>query len=460
MIKLTTPAVSLGMLLALALVLNACGKEKTTGIGKNVSDYDYTVVEQWNDLFLQIERHAAGYRPGPAPRALAYMGLSAYEATVSGMPEYQSLASLYTGLDIPQPLDGREYHWPEVVNASQAYLMRRFFPTAADPLFQQISTLEAANESKYRAEVNAEVFDRSKAHGQAVALAVWEWSKTDQIGHDAYLDPFGNYDWQAHFHGDGDWKPTDPGPGKGMFPYWGQVRTFALREDQKICRPPLPFSEATSSKLYAQALEVYSMNTPTLSYEDEWIGEYWSDDLLNLTFSPPPRWIAIANQVYANEKTDLQTAVVCNAKIGMALNDAGVGCWNSKYYYNVERPETYIRRVIDADWHTNLDNPITGEKGITPSFPAYPSGHATFGAAGAEALASMFGYSYAMADVCHKDRTEFIGKPRYFTSFREMANENGWSRIPLGVHFRMDSEEGVRYGTEIGQHVNALPWKK
>lgn len=460
MIKFSPQVITSGLLLAVALLFNACGKEKSTGIGNNVADYDYTVVSQWNDLFLQIERHAAGYRPGPAPRALAYLGLSAYEATVAGMPEYQSLANLYSGLVVPQPLDGREYHWPEVVNASEAYLMRRFFPTAADNLFQQIATLEAANESKYRAEVSAEVFDRSKAQGQAVAAAIWEWSVTDQVGHEAYLDPFGDYDWQAHFHGDGDWVPTYPGPGKGMFPYWGQVRSFALREDQKICRPPLPFSEAKTSKLYAQALEVYSMNTPTLSYEDEWIGEFWSDDLVNLTFSPPPRWIAIANQVYANEKTDLQTAVVCNAKIGLALNDAGVGCWNSKYYYNVERPETYIRRVIDADWHTNLDNPMNGEKGLTPSFPAYPSGHATFGAAAAEALASMFGYSYAMTDVCHKDRTEFIGKPRYFTSFREMADENAWSRVPLGVHFRMDAEEGVHYGTEIGQQVNALPWKK
>ncbi|HNM27943.1 MAG TPA: vanadium-dependent haloperoxidase, partial [Saprospiraceae bacterium] len=164
--------------------------------------------------------------------------------------------------------------------------------------------------------------------------------------------------------------------------------------------------------------------------------------------------------VYAIEKPDLQTAVVCNAKLGLALNDAGVGAWNSKYYYNVERPETYIRRVIDPNWHTNLDNPITGDKGITPSFPAYPSGHATFGAAGAEVLASMFGYAYAMTDRCHETRGEFIGKPRTFGSFYEMAQENGWSRVPLGVHFRMDAEEGVRYGTEIGRQVNNLPWKK
>ncbi len=74
-------------ILALALLIGACGKEKSTGVLNEVAKYDYTVAYQWNDLFLQIERYAAGYRPGPAPRALAYMGLSAYEATVSGMPD-------------------------------------------------------------------------------------------------------------------------------------------------------------------------------------------------------------------------------------------------------------------------------------------------------------------------------------------------------------------------------------
>ena len=101
-----------------------------------------------------------------------------------------------------------------------------------------------------------------------------------------------------------------------------------------------------------------------------------------------------------------------------------------------------------------------GEKGISPSFPAYPSGHSTFGAASAEALASVFGYSYSMTDNCHKHRAEFEGYPRTFNSFYEMANENAWSRVPLGVHFRMDAEEGMRYGTEIGREVNRLPWKK
>ena len=439
--------------------VQSCGDGTPDPVEKGVKSYDHEIATKWNTIFLEVERYAGGFRPGPAPRSLGYMGFAAYEACVPGMPDYNSLAPLYSGLSIPAA-DPGDYHWPTVVNAVYGYLMPRFLGGVTNDLKQKMATLEAQYEAKYQAEIAPDVFARSKKRGQDVATAVWEWSKTDLYGHDAYKDPFGDYDWQAHYTGIGDWVPTTPGPGKGMFPYWGKVRVWALPEAEKICRQPLPYSEATNSALYAQAIEVYAQNTPSQSYQAEWVAEFWSDDLTNLTFSPPPRWIAIANQVLDNENSDLETALEAYAKVGMAINDAGVGCWNSKYYYNVERPQTYINRLIDPNWKTSLDNPLTGENSVTPSFPAYPSGHATFGAAGAEALASVFGYSYSMTDRCHEGRTEFVGTPRTFGSFFEMAQENGWSRVPLGVHFRMDAEEGVRYGTVIGRHVNNLPWKK
>ncbi len=424
---------------------------------KSVKTFDHKVVYDWNELFLQIERYAAGYRPGPAPRSIAYMGLSAWEACITGMPEYNSVANLYAGLSIPAA-GSEEYHWPTVINASYGYLMPRFFPNTADNLRQKMVALENQYNDRGEAEVSPEIFKRSKEYGEAMAAAVWAYSKTDLVGHDHYLDPFQSYNWQDHFDSDGDWKPTFPGPGKPMGGVWGGARTFALTE--KICRPPLPYSASTTSDMYSQALEVYAQNTPTLSYEDEWVGEFWSDDLLNLTFSPGPRWLAVGDQVLSDENSDLETALFMTVKVGMALNDAAVGAWYSKYYYNVERPQTYINRVFDSSWVPALYNPLTGEEGVTPSFPAYPSGHATMGAAGAEVLGDVFGYAYAMTDRCHENRSEFEGVPRSFGSFFEMAQENAWSRVPLGVHFRMDCEEGVRFGSGVGRQVNRLPWKK
>jgi membrane-associated phospholipid phosphatase len=433
-------------------------------VSKALSEYDHEVAFKWTELFLDVERYAAGYRPGSAPRAWAHMGLAAYEGCIQGMPGFNSMAPLYASLNIPQPEKNAVYHYPTVVNATYSYLMPRFFSKATNKQNDDMNNLQNYFNNKYRSEAGDEVFERSKKYGEAVAAAVWEWSLSDKIAtgnvNDVYLDPFAGYDWESKYKKNGDWRPTFPGPGKGMYALWGQVRTFALKESQKLCRPPLPYSENPVSDYYSQAIEVYAQNTPTQSYEDEWVGEFWSDDLVGLTFSPGPRWLAIGNQVLVNENSNLETAVYMHAKVGMAVTDANIGAWYSKYYYNLERPQTFINRFIDPDWKPSLENPLTGDKGLTPSFPAYPSGHATMSGAGAEALASIFGYSYAMTDNCHKDRAEFSGTPRTFTSFLEMAQENAWSRVPLGVHWRMDSEEGVRFGTEIARNVNKLPWKK
>ncbi|MCE2789297.1 MAG: vanadium-dependent haloperoxidase [Saprospiraceae bacterium] len=377
---------------------------------KKVSDYDYKVSHDWNEVFLQIEKNSAGYRPGPAPRAVAYLGLAVYEAVVPGMSDFNSFEGYWNGFSIPDAEVSREYCWPLVVNASYGYLLPKFFGRATQEQLALIQSTERRFESQFKNTVSEDVFLRSINRGREVAEAVWQWSTTDKLG--------------------------------------------------QLCRKPIPYSEDPKSHLYAQAIEVYSQNTPTLSYEAEWVGEFWSDDLLNLTFSPGVRFLAIGDQALVNEESNLETAVWMTALVGLASSDAGIACWHSKYYYNVERPETYIKRVIDPTWEPNLDNPLTGDKGISPSFPAYPSGHSTMGAAGGEALSHIFGYSYGMTDKCHQFQTLFEGTPRTFSSINEMADENAWSRVPLGVHYRMDCEEGVRFGREIARAVIRLPWKK
>lgn len=443
----------------ISVAMISCNRDEDPEIA-GVADYSAEAALEWNKMFLKIERFAAGYRPGPAPRALAYMGLAAYEACVTGMPENNSLESRYSGLNIPDVEPGVEYHWPTVVCETYSVMMRKFFPSPANDIQTRMNEMEAEMLNKFKGETSQEVFDRSKAYGASVGNAVWDWSATDAYGHDAYLDPFGNYDWNTHYDGPGDWVPTYPGPGKPMYPFWGSVRTFAIQQNDKLCPPPLPYSESPLSAMYAQAVEVYTANSDAIWPNGQWIAEYWSDDLINLTFSPGPRFISIANQVIEKENSDLATALECYAKVGMALNDAAVACWYSKYYYNIERPVSYIQRIIDPNWVPSLDNPLTSDTGITPSFPAYPSGHSTMGAAGAEALTNVFGNHYGMYDNSHEGRSGFNGTPRFFNNFYEMAEENAISRVPLGVHWRMDCTEGVNLGYLCGREVNSLPWKK
>lgn len=449
---------------SLVLLYSSCSKDddKKSDSENLVSDYNANATLEWNKIFLEIERYAAGYRPGPAPRSLGLMGLACYEALITGMPEYNSIASRYPGLNIPKAADGTKYHWPTVVHSIYTTMIPKFFPDIKPEVKIRVDGLISSQNAKFLAEAGQETYNTSKAFGNEVGLAVWNWSTTDFYGHDHYKDPFGTYDWATHYRGPGDWKPTVPGPTKPMGAIYGKARTFAITETEKICLPPsayfMQYSENPNSEYYSQALQVYTKTAS--NYQTEWIGEFWSDDLLNLTFSPGPRWLAVANQIIQTEKSNLETATVAYVKCGMALSDAAVGAWNSKYIYNVERPATYILKVIDPNYKPNLNNPLTGDIGFTPPFPAYPSGHSTMGAAAAEALASVFGYAYSMTDRCHENRTEFEGKPRSFGSLYEMALENAWSRVLLGVHWRMDCDEGVNFGTKIGRAVNNLPWKK
>jgi hypothetical protein len=95
----------------------------------------------------------------------------------------------------------------------------------------------------------------------------------------------------------------------------------------------------------------------------------------------------------------------------------------------------------------------------TPNFPTYPSGHATFSGAAAVILENTFGHAFRFTDRSHEGRKEFRGNPRSFNSFEEMAQENAYSRIPLGVHFLVDSEAGLDLGSRIGSRILSLPWK-
>ncbi|MEO6131542.1 MAG: vanadium-dependent haloperoxidase [Saprospiraceae bacterium] len=465
--------------LSLFVILFAVGckeEDNTVVSSKFVKDYSAEAPLKWNKLFLEVERYADGYRPFPAPRALSYMGFAAYEASVSGMPEYNSLKSLFPAVTIPDVQAGAEYHWPTVVHTVYKTMFPLFFAGTFNGggelpggVRNQWNSLISELDTKYLAEAGEEVFNRSKAYGESVANAVFDWSTTDPYGHEAYKNPFGNYstnetyDWAAHYSGPGNWVPTVPGPTSPMGPYYGKARTWALKDSEKSCLPPsnyfMTYSEDPHSEYYAEALQAYTKNAAS-DYNVEWVGEFWSDDLFNLTFSPGPRWTAIGNQIIEKGKVPLDKALEAYAKTGMALNDAAVGAWHSKYLYNIERPVTYIKKFIDPNYKSNLDNPLNGMIGFVPPFPAYPSGHATMGGAGAETLANVFGYNYGMTDNCHLGRTEFEGVPRTFTSLHEMALENAWSRVLLGTHWYMDCLEGVRFGTEIGQKVDALSWKK
>lgn len=416
--------------------------------------YPAEVALAWNQLLLDIERYADGYRPPVSARAMGYIGLAAYEAVVPGMKQYRSLSGHYSGLRLPAAKTDLDYYWPAVLNEAYVTIIGRFFPHISPQWDARMHDLEYHFKSRFAEELagQGEMYDRSKAFGREIAEAVYAWSTTDAMGHEGFLrNTMPGYQPNPTQQ-PGLWLPTPPEFRPALLPYWGEVRPFAAKPDRILGLPPAAYSEKKGDPYFEEAMEVYN-TTRKLSDEQRWIAIFWSDDVPQLTFTPAGRWLAIANQVVDAQKPNLEKAVTMYAQLSMALADAGISCWRSKYHYNVERPISFIRRIVQPDW-------ATPTAVSSPPFPAYPSGHSTFGAAAATILTAHFGDKYTMTDRCHEARTEFDGRPRTFNSFRQMAEENAISRIYLGVHFRMDAVEGLRLGEERGNDVLALPWRK
>jgi len=403
----------------------------------------------WNKLMLDLERYTPGYRPPVSARMFAYVEMAAYEAALPDMKGYISMEQYFPGYAKPSiaPVKG-QFHLPTSLNAAYAQILRDFFPTTPQNLKNQINDLEETYARRFHDIIDSHILYQSKTFGQSVSKAVWQWSMTDKEGHDAFL-----FNYDRRFVADtcaGCWQPNNKRPLPALLPNWGKTRTFVASTSDIPVKPPLPFDETPGSPLHTEALEVLSVSH-LLSKENHWIAELWSDDIPGLTLTPAGRWISIATQALEQANLPFTEVMETYLKTAFALCDVGIITWHGKYTFNLERPETYIHRVMKTNWSPLHEN---------PSFPSYPSGHSSFGAAAAEVLTAQLGEHFTLTDRTHENRQEFTGKPRTYHSFTEMSQENATSRVLLGVHYRMDCIEGLRLGKSVGQKVNALPLKR
>ncbi len=443
----------------LAFFWASCSKDEINENYKNSDQYNAQIPLIWNKFYLEIERFTPGYRPPVSARNIAYINLAAYESIVAGSNgKYKSLTNYFTDLKLPETGDIMDLDWEVVLSSAYERSFELYFPIAPSNMQFQMIQLGSDLRERMQIDCSPEVFRKSVAYGEAVAQAIYTWSETDYWGHKAFLknnDP--NY---LPPNGEYLWKPTYPDYAPALLPHWGKVRTFS-RSEKVWAQVPPAINKDKNSAFYQEAEEIWKMVNEIKAgehSEDKWIAEFWSDDCPILTFSPAARWISITNQVLSTENFNLMESVVAYVKVSMALSDAGVRCWSEKYKYNYLRPVDYIRQYMDdKEWNTIMCPDGSGGY-YTPPFPTYPSGHASFSGAASVVLSSIFGANYRFTDRSHEGRTEFNGTPRTFYSFKEMALENGYSRLPLGVHFRFDSEGGYDLGSRIGDNVLKLPW--
>jgi hypothetical protein len=258
----------------------------------------------------------------------------------------------------------------------------------------------------------------------------------------------------------GQWRPTPPTYQVAWGPEWGSVATFGVTRPASSFLPPPP--PALDSPAYAAALnQVESLGTldsTTRTADQTQIGYFWAYDSLN-TGTPPVHYDEIAELIALQMHNSLAQDARMFGLVNVAMGDAGITAWDTKYTYNVWRPITAIRladtdgnpaTVADPTW-TPLGAPgAPGQPNFTPPFPGYVSGHATFGAALFTTLADFYGTNDVHFTI---GSDQLPGVTRSYSSFSQASDENAISRIYLGIHFWFDETAGLTLGTSVAQDV-------
>ena len=425
------------MLITLVLtLLFSCKEDDTVTPPKSAETSTYTseVSLKWMDMQLRLFRTNPAFIGGfPPHRFMGYTAIALYEAVVPGMPTYQTLSGQLGNMpQMPQTSTTDLYHWPTCGNAAMAAMNRNFFPATTNANKASIDSLENALNATYKTQINDTItFNRSVAFGKAVAQLIFDWSKTDGAANAnaAYTAPVGL----------GLWVPTPPALAAPFGPYWGNNRLLFVNSlSGSAPQAPPTYSTDPASDYYKMMKEVYDVSQ-TITPEQTAIALYYRD---NPGFGGG-HYLSLIKQILSKENRSLDFSAYLYAKVGIAIIDAAIGTFKSKYQYNQERPITYIRNIMSyPSWNASFG---------TPNFPDFPSAHSVISGAFATVLKKDLGNSYQFTNHTY----DYLGMaPRTYSSLDAMAAEIGMSRLYAGIHNRIAIERGTTMGNVIGQNIN------
>ena len=404
--------------------------------------------------------------PGRASRAMAIVHIAIFDTINAILGGYQS----YTGIDsAPHPVSTVA----AVAQAAHDTLVS-LFPSQKDAFDQDLAEdLLRVNSDKQKS--------NGIAFGKQIAAAILASRVSDgsekpevHLGVD-----YSTSDLPGHWRQD----PISLNP-IALGAHWGECRPFVIKSTTQFQVPPPPaLSSAAYTTAYNEAktfggdgITTRTQHTP----EQTFIGTFWAYDGTPSLCAPPRLYNQIT--VHIADQTKLRPIELARllALVNVSMADAAMSIWESKYHYDFWRPITGIREsdhgtgptgagdgndaTVGDPTFTPLGAPASNLNGpnFTPPFPAYPSGHAGFGGAIFETLRRFYGTDNIgftfVSDEFNGVTKDHDGNvrpymPRNFSTLSQAEEENGQSRIYLGIHWRFDKTAGIAQGRRVADYV-------
>ncbi len=408
------------------------------------------VVTDWSKAIQQAIRETGGFEstgPGPVSRIGALVHVAVYDAVNSITRTHEP----YLGFFDVDPGASKE-----AAAAMAAYtVLSIYYPNP-----QQTSDFDALLTSQLAMIPEGPSKDAGVNVGIQSGLACLNERADD--GWQDYIE----YTWGGEA---GAWVPTFPDYTAPWGPHWCNVTPWTMTSGDQFRPKTGPYgyndlaSLLASPEYAADFQDVYengSIFSTTRTEDQTLAAQFWANDR-NGTFKPPGHLLHITEQIAAGRGNSLEENARLFALVCLGMGDAGIAAWDSKYATPID-----LWRPITGIWEADTDsNPATDADptwlGLSydpsilifnPSFPAWASGHATFGAVHAAIVRNFYGTD-AITFSATSDDTP--GYWRTFTSLDAAARENGRSRIWLGVHWQMDADGGYEIGTALGNYISA-----
>jgi hypothetical protein len=300
----------------------------------------------------------------------------------------------------------------------------------------QATRLDAHRVASLAAIADGPAKDAGIAVGEAAALAVLANRADDGSDDDTPYTPG---------TAPGRYRPTPPDFSPAFRPGLGQVETFAIKSGTQFrVDPPPALRSARYTRDYHEVKKVGELHSRNRPPDRAAVARFHAvNDAVQIYF-PAARQVS-----QAQGRTLAENARIF-ALLGMAIFDAAVACFDSKYLYNLWRPVTAVHLAdhdgngktdADADWASFVP---------TAPFPSYPSGSGAFGGAARRVLERLLGadgHAIMLASPLVPDVVLF------YTSWKQLTDDVDDARIYGGVHYRFDQQEAARQGRRVGTYV-------